>query len=211
MHTHTRVPSLASVAENHASGSNNVKSALDQITNTPSDILQSPQLGEGRIFKPLAVTSPSAIPTAIRTNPTFTTASPMPTSDMVMKPPVPLAPKPKLLPGRKPRISRSKVIARLASQRAASHSSTSIASGSSLVPGAMSPPAGPSGGRVRSSLGAKRESYGGVKARKGSATGDVLMSAKKRARQSEYARRRSRVAGPSLGLAVGANAMDVDE
>ena len=59
----------------------------------------------------------------------------------------------------------------------------------------------------------KRQSMGRTKM--GSGRGDsVLMSAKKRARQSEYARRRSRVGGSTIGAGVdGASrsrAMDVD-
>ena len=57
--------------------------------------------------------------------------------------------------------------------------------------------------RVRSSIGtAARRSYAGAKsASRGS---DVLMSAKKHARQSEYVRRRSRLAGSAIGTGAGA-------
>ncbi|EAU84113.1 hypothetical protein CC1G_06975 [Coprinopsis cinerea okayama7 len=114
--------------------------------------------------------------------------------------------------GRKPRISRSKVIARLASQRAASSSSSS-----SNIPGTPSVLAKKPGGRPRSSLGAKvhRASLtGGIQARSrmsGGAGGDVLMSAKKKARQSEYIRRRSRglVLSPTPAAKEG-GAMEVD-
>lgn len=56
----------------------------------------------------------------------------------------------------------------------------------------------------------QRSSFGGkgVGGMKGGAGSDVMMSAKKRARQSEYARRRSRV-GP-LKLGDASDAMDVD-
>ncbi|KAI6126648.1 hypothetical protein F5141DRAFT_998079 [Pisolithus sp. B1] len=102
-----------------------------------------------------------------------------PAASSSSKPPIP--PKPKVLPGRKPRISRSKVIARLASQRAAE--ATTFTAGASA-----------SRGKTRSSIGAgvsgkTRLSRGGAK------SGDVLMSAKKRVRQSEYARRRSQATG----------------
>ena len=95
-----------------------------------------------------------------------------------------------MLPGRKPRISRSKVIAKLASQRAASGSSMSNAAS----------------GRTRSSMGAgKRQSVAGAKMAR---TGDgIMVSAKKRARQSEYARRRSRAA-PVGSLRGGAMGVD---
>ncbi|KAF8893043.1 hypothetical protein BD779DRAFT_1508513 [Infundibulicybe gibba] len=144
---------------------------------TPTSAPFSPTPRPGGIFsKPLA--TPSGIPTPIKARP---------------------AVEQKSMAGRKPRISRSKVIARLASQRAASGSSSRpIGSGVTAV----------AGGKTRSSLGAKvqRKSFGGNGARGGrrSGPGDVLMSAKKRARQSEYARRRSRVG------TAGANGMDVD-
>ncbi|KAM5546136.1 hypothetical protein V8D89_000262 [Ganoderma adspersum] len=96
--------------------------------------------------------------------------------------PAVLPPKPKQLIARKPRISRSKVIAKLGAQRAAA------AQGSSLG----SPSGSGVGTRTRSSLGARR-SFGGVKAGRASAGAEVMRSAvKKRARQSEYIRRRSR-------------------
>ena len=97
------------------------------------------------------------------------------------------------LSGRKPRISRSKVISRLASQRA-----NAVRNGVPNTPrtGASSKPA-VSAGRTRSSLGIKtnkptgRSSHSGLRVVSGG--NDLLMSAKKRARQSEYyARRRSR-------------------
>lgn len=106
-----------------------------------------------------------------------------------LKPVVP--PKPKVLPGRRPRISRSKVIARLASQRAAgAGASTSAGTGTERA-----------GGKVRSSMSAEvagktRQSYGGTRG------GDPMMSAKKRVRQSEYARRRSRTTGDGQRMDV---------
>ncbi|KAJ7290977.1 hypothetical protein C8J57DRAFT_1211510 [Mycena rebaudengoi] len=116
------------------------------------------------------------------------------------------APRKKLLPARRPRISRSRVIAKLASQRVASASSAaSAASGS----GAQRKSHG-GGGRARSSMGAKvlRGSMGGMKnGGGGGGLGAGGADAKRRARQSEYyARRRSRGAG---GADV--DAMVVDE
>jgi hypothetical protein len=104
----------------------------------------------------------------------------------------------KSLTGRKPRISRSKVIARLASQRAARENGNE--NGPSGNRGTGSTPRGskdPSG-RTRSSLGAQvsRASYGGGMRARASGGGGVTTSAKKRARQSEYARRKSRVVTP---------------
>ncbi|KAJ7093921.1 hypothetical protein B0H15DRAFT_831238 [Mycena belliarum] len=104
-------------------------------------------------------------------------------------------------PGRKPRISRSRVIAKLASQRVASGSSmVSVASGASARKSL-------GGGRARSSLGVKaqRGSLGGIK-NMGMGMGGAL-DAKKRARQSEYyARRKSRAAETEAGP----DAMQVD-
>ena len=82
--------------------------------------------------------------------------------------------KAKVLPGRRPRISRSKVIARLASQRAAG-------AGPSVNAGTQH-----SGGKMRSNVSAEvagktRQSYAGTRG------GDMMMSAKKRFRQSEQA------------------------
>ncbi|KAJ7757130.1 hypothetical protein B0H16DRAFT_1457986 [Mycena metata] len=106
----------------------------------------------------------------------------------------------RLAPPRKPRISRSRVIAKLASQRVASGSS--IASAASGASGSSAGLARKSLGaaRVRSSLGTKvqRGSLGGIKNQAGA------LDAKKRARQSEYyARRKSKV---GLGLGAGAEA-----
>ncbi|KAF7319349.1 SAP domain-containing protein [Mycena chlorophos] len=104
--------------------------------------------------------------------------------------------KPSAKPGlaaRKPRISRSRVIAKLASQRVASGSS--IASASSVASSSSGRKSlGPIAPRMRSSLGAKvqRGSLGGMKNSSSRASGVGPMDAKRRARQSEYyARRRS--------------------
>ena len=90
---------------------------------------------------------------------------------------------------RKPRISRSQVIARLGEKRAAAAAATSSTTGTSTRP----PPSATSkrmsadlgkGGRVRSSLG--RQSYGGVNLKGRGSGADVMSSAKKRVRASEY-------------------------
>lgn len=109
------------------------------------------------------------------------------------------------LAGRKPRISRSKVIAKLASQRAAGANSSSISGKAGGTPS--------HGGRTRSSLGVKaqRSSFGGrAGGVKGGAGNDVIMSAKKRARQSEYMRRKSRVTPIDFSGGVSGDSMDVD-
>ena len=139
-------------------------------------------------------TSSSAIPPALR-------AGRAPTSTTTKGPQL-----------RKPRISRSRVIAKLGTQRAAAATTsssstlpsslraTAVATASSKIPRA-------SGGaarapRVRSSMAtATRRSYAGTKsAGRGS---DVLMSAKKHVRQSEFVRRRSRMTGSTIGAGVG--------
>ncbi|KAI6018354.1 hypothetical protein EDC04DRAFT_3093303 [Pisolithus marmoratus] len=153
--------------------------ALSQITNGTWSP-QSPRSPTSKIF------SQPPSPTTMRPPMSLTAAAESivksgSATSSSSKPPIP--PKPKVLPGRKPRISRSKVIARLASQRAAE---------TSAVGGGTS--AGAPRGKTRSSIGAAvsgktRLSRGGAK------SGDVLMSAKKRVRQSEYARRRSQANG----------------
>lgn len=148
---------------------------LEQITNSPRSPAHSPR--PAKIFsQPLSPPSaryPVSL-TAAATSIVGEAAEGKPSSPV--KPLVPS--KVKVLPGRRPRISRSKVIARLASQRAAG-SDSSVSAGERV------------GGKVRSSVsagvaGKARQSYGGAKG------GDVLMSAKKRVRQSEQARRKSR-------------------
>lgn len=102
---------------------------------------------------------------------------------------------------RKPRISRSKVIAKLGAQRAASHSSSHNATaGATDASGAGG---GARKGRTRSSVGAAvaRRSVGAVKARGSGVNGAaVMMSAKRRVRMSEYARRRSTKAPADLDM-----------
>jgi hypothetical protein len=117
---------------------------------------------------------------------------------------------------RKPRISRSKVIAKLASQRAAgltpsssrlvnppatplSRASAAATLGTGATP---KTPRGLGGKRTRSSIGARlgRTNFVGSGAMSpGAGRGDkernILTSAKKRVRQSEYARRKSRISG----------------
>ncbi|CAK5278441.1 unnamed protein product [Mycena citricolor] len=91
----------------------------------------------------------------------------------------------KLVPARKPRISRSRVIAKLASQRVASGSS--VATSSAVVRKSL----GAGNGRARSSLGVKAQ-RGSMGVMKNNGNGPLL-DAKKRARQSEYyARRKSK-------------------
>ncbi|TFY51981.1 hypothetical protein EVJ58_g10270 [Rhodofomes roseus] len=115
--------------------------------------------------------------------------------------PTAVPPKPKGLIAKKPRISRTRVIAKLGSQR----DGTQPAAPSALAPAP----------RMRSSMGA-RKSLGGVKTGRASAGGEAAkLAAKKRARQSEYARRRSR-AGEGLKSPLGRasmaddSAMDID-
>ncbi|KAI0363984.1 hypothetical protein BV20DRAFT_975033 [Pilatotrama ljubarskyi] len=101
--------------------------------------------------------------------------------------PAVIPPKPKVLVARKPRISRSRVLAKVGAQRAAA------AQGSAASPNA----------RTRSSFGARR-SFGGVKSGRASTGSEIREAAKKRARQSEYMRRKSR-AGTSENEGRGAD------
>jgi hypothetical protein len=88
---------------------------------------------------------------------------------------------------RKPRISRSQVIARLGEKRAAAAAASTTDAHTRPQPSAtskrMSADLG-KGGRVRSSLG--RQSYGGVNLKGRGSGADVMLSAKKRVRASEY-------------------------
>ena len=88
---------------------------------------------------------------------------------------------------RKPRISRSQVIARLGEKRAAAASSTTTGTTTrpqpSATPKRMSADPG-KGGRVRSSFG--RQSYGGANLKGRGSGADVMLSARKRVRASEY-------------------------
>ena len=120
------------------------------------------------------------------------------------------------LTGRKPRISRSKVIARLASQRAANENGNGPLNDGGT--GLAARGSNDTSGRARSSLGAKgsRVSHGGGTRSRASGGGRVTMSAKKRARQSEYTRRKSKVIVTPLVLdrrSAGAvpSGMDVDD
>ena len=185
-------------------------SALESITNINTKRESSSRIGGGngaslmRIFdQPLTAdtfSSPSKIPvpaskTHTRTGSSSSTTTNKdgftPTNDK----PTPTASaqrrmahvKTRGFVPRKPRISRSQVIARLGEKRAAAAAATSSTSANSrLQPSAtskrMSADLG-KGGRVRSSLG--RQSYGGVKP-KGRGSGVDVSNAKKRARASEY-------------------------
>ena len=99
----------------------------------------------------------------------------------------PISPKPKVLPGRRPRISRSKVIARLASQQEAEGTKAAAARATTDSAGTSTSSAH---GKTRSSMGVGVA--GDRRHGSGSKAEDVLMSARRRARQTEYARRRSR-------------------
>ena len=118
--------------------------------------------------------------------------------------------KQRVLQGRKPRISRSKVIAKLASQRAAGIPSASrdISNARRISGKAKGTP-----GRKRSSLGVKahRSSYASGMIKGSGGTDAVLLSAKKRARQSEYHARRNRVQPIDLGRGRKEDSMDVDK
>ncbi|KAG6889586.1 hypothetical protein C0995_016394 [Termitomyces sp. Mi166 len=190
----TGMRSGAQIQKSQSSGSE----TLSMITNSPRMPGEPWSPRPKRIFsKPLAM--PSRIPTPTKKRATTTTTEngvvgkeDLKEADATTTGAVPN--RQRSLNGRKPRISRSKVIAKLASQRAASTSR----------PGATPAKAG----RTRSSLGVKaqRSSYGGKSISVKGVEDNVLMSAKKRVRQSEYARRKSHV----VPIDLGKETMDVD-
>ena len=176
------------------------KPTLGLITNSPAlrsetgSVVSPSHLG-GIFSKPLLLPAGSRIPSPVKRGPTNTGVEENLSSN-ASKASIQLK---RTASGRKPRISRSKVIARLASQRAASGSSTSSSHSSGSNSSILKPRVSGSAvgsGRVRSSLGVQvsRSSYGaaGIKGRaSGSNAFALAMSAKRRARQSEYSRRRS--------------------
>ncbi|KAI5891363.1 uncharacterized protein SCHCODRAFT_02600398 [Schizophyllum commune H4-8] len=199
------------------------KSALNPITN-----VTSPNPRPGGIFSS-GIPMPSPPKPSTSTNPMSPSANPLSPTSSVFSPAPPkpaVARKPTIT--RKPRISRGRVIAKLASQRAAAAGRTA---GAGATPGKTRSSLGARVARqslgtnvgVGKGIGAKgpRASIGAVKAGRASAgvvvganglragrasagEGPVLMSARKRARQSEYMRRKSRAATAS------SDAMDVD-
>jgi hypothetical protein len=228
--TRTSGAGLKSVSEDRYS-----QKALGSITNSPAIAAPSgpspagpfsPKSG-GIFSKPLLLPQQSGIPTPVKKRTLSGDTTNIAAEEGISSPtkgPTPSSgtmTRARSLNGRKPRISRSKVIARLASQRAAGTSSGSTSSGNTsgsgarLAPRASNGPGGAGKGKIRSSLGAKvaRASYGGGGMRRtsggpGAGPGGLVMSAKKRARQSEYARRRSRV-GP-LSFEGESGGMEVD-
>ena len=188
------------------------KPVLEPITNTDAKGESSGRVGGGngaslmKIFdRPLTTdtfSSPSKIPvpapkTHARTASSSSTASNKDDSAPANGKPTPTGSvsrrtanvKSRGFVPRKPRISRSQVIARLGEKRAAAAATTSSTTGTKSRPQPsatskrMSADLG-KGGRVRSSLG--RQSYGGVNLKGRGSGGDVMLSAKKRARASEY-------------------------
>ncbi|KAF4603121.1 hypothetical protein EYR38_003526 [Pleurotus pulmonarius] len=183
-------PTASSLAKTHSRGSTTGLDVVKEKDHSrPSQgIAMTPSPKPG-IFNRHPMSSPSGIPTPARPTGSFASfggiAASIASSPVKENPsdfaPKPIAPKPRSLIGRKPRISRSKVIAKLASKRDGPGPSGKVMRTSLDPRGA---------GRTRSSLGAKvqREGLGGgLKSGKAEA---VLM-AKKRARASEYARRKS--------------------
>lgn len=156
-----------------------------QMTNSP----MSPFV-QGRIFsQPLALVSPTTKPAEPQKSLGAAAAT-----LTVVKPPIP--PKPTVMPGRRPRISRGKVIAKLASQRETQGGGVGATqkphAGSSSRTSASVP-------KVRSSMSANigRQTHGVARTR---GSEDVVMSAKKRARRSEYVRRRTHVDGEGMNV-----------
>lgn len=182
----TSMPSVSHLPRPCGTPSTPTTAALNPITNVTSP---TPRLGG--IFS-------SGIPMPSPPKPSTSVLSP----GSVLSPDHPkptVARKPTIT--RKPRISRGRVIAKLASQRAAAGG----VSGSSRLSAGASKTRSSLGAKVaRQSLGAKApRASNGVRPRASAGEGAVMMSAKKRARQSEYMRRKSRAAPAS-------DAMDVD-
>ncbi|KAF8639163.1 hypothetical protein AX17_001651 [Amanita inopinata Kibby_2008] len=167
--------------------------ALDSITNSSALAPTSPRTTNRIFSQPLDPTAffqgdPPTARNAIE-------VPSGPTSLVMSKAPLQ---RQRTLTGRKPRISRSKVISRLASQRANATRNQSVGNSNRQALGITGKPL-LAPGRKRSSLGVRvakpggRASHAGGHVSSGENSG-LLMSAKKRARQSEYyARRRSRV------------------
>ncbi|KAK7062844.1 hypothetical protein VNI00_000340 [Paramarasmius palmivorus] len=197
----------AEVGESTDSDTTKQKSRIfGTITNAAG--AKSPPPGTpGKIFsKPLVVPPGSGIPSPVRSGSITSGASGAPTRQ-------------KSLVTRKPRISRSRVIAKLASQRVASNSSTATSSsrtsglnadGSANTRSSLGPRVGGGPAPRKSGVGARRSHVGVGGGRREARESAVMLSAKKRARQSEYqARRRSRASG--VGARLNAASMDVDD
>ncbi|KAI3613266.1 hypothetical protein WG66_001420 [Moniliophthora roreri] len=203
--------------EKPAEASSEPKSRIfDSITNSDSLAgAKSPPPGTpGKIFsKPLIVPPGSGIPSPVRSgSTTLTTAG-------VLAVPTGAPTRQRSLVARKPRISRSKVIAKLASQRVASNSSTASSSssrapaatnGSITTRSSLGPRIGGGPAPRKSGVGARRSHVGVAGGgRREARESAVMLSAKKRARQSEYyARRKSRASG--VGVRASGGDMDVD-
>ncbi|KAJ3859613.1 hypothetical protein EV359DRAFT_50570 [Lentinula novae-zelandiae] len=175
-------PTASSLAK--AASLNKLKS---DALNVPAETPFASSPSSSKIFsKPLVVPKGSGLPSPVRSGRSQTV-----TREITVKQ--------RSLSGRKPRISRSKVIAKLASQRNPSGRSEPSASTDYTGPSAVGLAAKRSSLGVgvhkapRKSMGAARRSHIGVSGTR-SSEASVLLSAKKRARQSEYARRKSRAA-----------------
>ena len=212
---------------------------LDAITNSPrggggNSNTGSPPPARDKIFttplllspvKPGSLAAAASALAATTRNGTQSPERERPLANRTTATPATATTKGQFLSARKPRISRSRIIAKLGAQRAAATAtatSSTAASSSSRLPSSSRPtvvataagskiPRASAGAvrapRVRSSMAtATRRSYAGAKsAGRGS---DVLMSAKKHVRQSEFVRRRSRMTGGSaVGIASGGAGM----
>ena len=177
---------------------------LQMISNSAA--LHSPKISSPntrKIFsKPLSLPQQSGIPTPVKTQRIVSSDSTILDRTNSIQ---------RSLNGRKPRISRSKVIAKLASQRAASGSGNGN-SNAGLAPRVSND----TSRKMKSGLDAKvtRASYGGGTRSRASGGESVAMSAKKRARQSEYARRKSKIIAPLVldgRSTASASGMDIDD
>ncbi|KAF8523777.1 hypothetical protein BU17DRAFT_85653 [Hysterangium stoloniferum] len=161
--------------------------------NPPSQVIQSSQVpAAGFTFtSPPRVggsTATTATPNRIFSNgtPLFApSAAQVPTADA----PAITSPKPRPLPARRPRISRSRVIARVGAHRAASGGEASVLSRTASGRRSLNAP------KARGSLGVRASGIGAKHGRDSAG-----MSARRRLRQSEVLRRRSKISGVSPAM-----------
>lgn len=183
------VPQSMGATTGDAGNGEQRKSALGSITNSQIVNRASPHGNKNTFIEPLLLPGQSDV----SSNDSSELGDGL-SSDNVL--PKATAPVKRTLSGRKPRISRSKVIAKLASQRAVSGSSVSSIRSSGSGISVLKPRVTNSSGRTRSSIGIKaaRASYGsGLKSRSSSGGNGppLAIGVKRPVRRSEYSRRRS--------------------
>ncbi|KAF8584616.1 hypothetical protein K439DRAFT_1660687 [Ramaria rubella] len=184
MQSNVRPPSLSGAAAALPGSINTGSKALAKVAEAESPVRSA--IPSFTFTSPLPVGGVSTPSRA--TGSIFTSGIPTVSPSHAHAPPsVTAAPKPRVLSQRRPRISRSRVIAKVGAQRAASGSS--LASTSSGRRSLNAP-------KTRGSLGVRVSGIGG----KGIARDAAAQSARKKLRQSEILRRRSKLSGISPAL-----------